>query len=219
MLIIFVVGVDIHKEVRKFLCDGHFLGDLGNCMPLAITNALGIPLIVISTMSSHLLISLNPREACVVVPILIAFNHLGCGHYDAIEYVPIQTAPTPTTSVGSRGCTCGRGDKSSSTHCILKEAKYTTVVRCPCLKQKKPCTLQCSCRNCHNEHGQRLATTKSPMRKRKKHKWQVHIPTSMKYGIQMGEKNSPGNRSMFELFVMERSMPKTCLLNIIQKTF
>ena len=161
-------------------------------MPLAITNALGIPLII-STMSSHPFISLSPRKVHVLVRLVIAFDHHGSGHYDAIEHDPVPKAKTAPTIAG---CTCGKGDKTSAKHRILTQAKYTTIMRCPCLKQRKPCTQQCHCRNCHNPHGQRLTINSSPLRQQRKHKWQVDIPKSMMYGMKMGEEISPGKRTM-----------------------
>ena len=187
----------MYSEAEKFPNDGYFFSELGNCMPLAITNALGIPLII---MSSHPFISLSPRKAHVLVPLVNAFDHHGSAHYDAIEHDPVPKVKTAPTIAG---CTCGKGDKTSAKHYILKQAKYTTIMRCPCLKQRKACTQKCHCRNCHNPHGQRLTINSSPLRQRRKHKWQVDIPKSMTYGMKMGEEISPGKRTVFEFEILK----------------
>ncbi len=82
----FVVGSSIEDEAEKFLEDGYFDGDVGNCMPLALTNALGMPIFIISTLLSHPLFVLTPRKPRIFFPLFVAFNHHGCGHYDAIAY-------------------------------------------------------------------------------------------------------------------------------------
>ena len=41
----FVVGTTVEKEADiKFLDQRYFFGELGNCMPLAMANALGLPI-------------------------------------------------------------------------------------------------------------------------------------------------------------------------------
>ena len=203
----FVAETHIEEEAEKFLQDGHFFGELGNCMPLALANALGMPIILLTTMYHHPLIVFNPRRPKTFLPTMVAYNHHGCGHYDAIDYVDtssISMIPTRQSDVGRHvGCTCGRGDKSVSHHCIVKQAKYTTITRCPCLKEKKPCTIKCSCKNCHNEYGCKPIESKKTQRLRQKHKWQVQIEKNLDFGIQMSEQMQRGTRTVYEFFVLE----------------
>lgn len=69
-------------------------------------------------MYNHPLIVFNPRRPKTFLPTMVAYNHHGCGHYDAVDYVDtssISMIPTRQSDVGRHvGCTCGRGDKSVS---------------------------------------------------------------------------------------------------------
>ena len=98
---------------------------------LALTNALGMPIFIISTMLSHPLFVLTPRKPRIFFPVFAAFNHHSCGHYYAIAYTPAlqpSLAVASPSFVQKQGCTCGRGDKSVSNHCVVKQFKYTTII-------------------------------------------------------------------------------------------
>ena len=187
----FVIETSIIEEADKFLDPGYFFEEIGNCMPFALSNALGMPIFLLSTLPSQPIIALNPTKVRLFFPLLVAFNHHGCGHYDAIDYGPDITSKficsSETQKTGTRGCTCGRSYKSNSLHCVPKKTKYTEIVRFPCLSNEKPCTRGCSCKNCNNSFGQK-ETQVSRERKRKKHKWQVSIRPSVQYGMFLGEK-------------------------------
>ena len=199
----FVIENNIEEEADKFLENGYFSGEIGNCIPLAVSNALGMPIFIIPTMLSQPVIALNPRKAHVFFRILVAFNHHGCGHYDAID---ISNLPflreNHQSDIQGKGCTCGRGEKGTSSHCIVKCAKYTTIVRCPCLKAKIPCTMTCACKNCSNENG-RKETHNIKGQGRQRHKWQINIEKSMELALTRGEQVTPGVRTMFEFFILE----------------
>ena len=81
----FVIEGDKEEEAEKFLKNGYTSGEIGNCMPLAVSNAKGMPIFI---MLSQPVIALSPRKA-FVFPILVAFNHHGCGHYICHLYVKI----------------------------------------------------------------------------------------------------------------------------------
>ena len=132
----------------------------------------------------------------------LAFNHHGCGHYDALIYESKLEPVTNDKVSKTLGCTCGRGDKGISDHCVVKQAKYTVVIRCPCLKRKIPCTNDCSCKNCHNEFGTKHAET-SKRRHRERHQWQLQIRNTIQSGIGMCENMQTGSRTMCEFFVLE----------------
>ena len=75
----------VTEEAPMFLLPGHFFGPLGNTMVVAISNALGLPIIVFSSASHYPVINIAPQVCKVSIPLYIAFNQSGAGHYDAVS--------------------------------------------------------------------------------------------------------------------------------------
>lgn len=83
----------LDTEAYAFFTDGHFASELGNSMPLAMANVLKLPIVVISKMENIPVIPVTPRETLQCIPLYIAFDHSGPGHYDAVEVLqPTATA-------------------------------------------------------------------------------------------------------------------------------
>ena len=120
-----------------FLENGYFTGLLANTMITALSNLLKIPIIIFSSIECHPIIVINPREVSCSLPVLVAFNQNGLGHYDGL--VPkSQSAITAshTVKVGASNLepvqksTCGRSDKTERSHClvtIIQVWKYTSM--------------------------------------------------------------------------------------------
>ena len=78
----FVPGVDVTEEAIKFLQNGYFFGELADTIVLALSNLLGIPFIIFSSSITHPVITITPRKLIVPIPLYLAYNRYGAGHYD-----------------------------------------------------------------------------------------------------------------------------------------
>ena len=197
----FVTHISVEEEARKFLTPGFFHGDLADTMLTSLANALGMPIIVFSSIAYHPIFCITPEKQSISVPLLVAFNQYGAGHYDGVLPKPERT-PGPTVSKKVK-CSCGKTNRGEQAHCQEIQHKYTTTVRCPCLKNKLGCSLDCSCKNCHNPNGQNI-TADRPKRKRAKHDWQqVDHHTSLEFAKMKHELLSSGPLTKFEFFLLE----------------
>ena len=79
-------GGDFQAEAEAFLKDGHFAAELGNTMPLAASNVLQIPIVVLTAMSNFPMIPICPRDIILNdTPIFLAYDMNFAGHYDAVK--------------------------------------------------------------------------------------------------------------------------------------
>ena len=163
----FLVDIAIEDEAPKFLVPGYFHGDLADTMLTALSNALQTPIIVFSSIACHPYFCLTPRTQTIPVPLMLAFNQSGAGHYDGVV-AKLTTIPSATDPVR---CGCGKNDTSGQTHCHEQGSKYTTNIRCVCVKAGVGCSERCRCKNCTNPCGQHQLSG-IPRRKRAKHQWQ-----------------------------------------------
>ena len=127
---------DVKEEAQKFMNRGYFFGPLGDTMVLAVANALGIQVIIFSSAHHYPLIYITPRVCKTSIPLYVAFNQGGPGHYDAVIASTCGPTPSPPmTHTPSRRCTCGHNLKHYSTtkKCTAIEKRYTSIVLCPCL--------------------------------------------------------------------------------------
>ena len=131
----FLVDIAIEDEAPKFLVPGYFHGDLADTMLTALSNALQTPIIVFSSIACHPYFCLTPRTQPIPVPLMLAFNQSGAGHYDGVVANP-TTIPSATDSVR---CGCGKNDTSGQTHCHEQGSKYTTNIHCVCVKAGVGC--------------------------------------------------------------------------------
>ena len=199
----FMMDIDVMREAEKFRQPGFYDSQLGDSMVLALANTLNLPIIVFTSNICYPIVYVTPREAKSYLPIYIAYMQCGPGHYDSVVVRSNKKSPEPVPSVENY-CTCGKNDKNKeSHHCVPITSKYTTVVRCPCLKNGKGC-LKCKCKNCNNPLGKFVqCTEEGPKRKRFKHENQKNIPKSAIYAAQCGEELSLGKRTTLEYFVLE----------------
>ena len=81
----FFEGIDIYTESEKFRRNGEFSGRLGDALPLAMTNVLNIPIIILTTVHNMPFLSLAPRtNFSHDVVIYLSYIQDGPGHYDAV---------------------------------------------------------------------------------------------------------------------------------------
>lgn len=225
----------VKEEAPTFLKQGHFFGPLGNTMVVAISNALGLPIIIFSSASHYPVINIAPRVCKASLLLYVAFNQSGAGHYDAVSFkhhTPLPsniTTPShpPRGEINTSRCTCGKGNKHYSTTqcCAILQFKYTTSIHCPCLIAGHPCTSACSCHNCANPKGIRPSINSRVREPRKKHAWKLKSTKSILYVHQEQEQLLPGPRTQLEYLLVSqiltfcrRYQMDTCL-DTVQKIY
>ena len=95
-------------------------------------------------------------------------------------------------------CRCGVNSKDNRKSC-QSTSNYSS--RCNCLRQSKPCTIPCGCRNCSNPFGRRNI---QGVRKRRPHKHQINIPSATKFAKHRGESLSNSIGSDFETIILQQ---------------
>jgi len=195
----FAPHVVVNQEAEKFLFSGFYHGDLADTMVLALANVLQCSIIVFSSIECHPVFCISPRVQTVSIPLMIAFTQYGPGHYDGVS----MSADTGDASKDFCKCSCGKNSKTDKQHCVEIQSKYSTQIRCKCLKLNKACHSSCYCKNCGNPLGRRLSGLPPP-RKRQRHEWQDYPQmTSYQFGIFKGEDVSSESFTMLEFFVLE----------------
>ena len=110
--------------------------------------------VVFTTMEHHQVVHVAPREIKCGSPIYLAYTHTECGHYDAVVQVSyIESTPSHSQwSEDTLYCTCGKNKSATvkESVCIPIVSKYTSTVRCKCLKNGNKCTPICRCTCCGN---------------------------------------------------------------------
>ena len=150
----FLGECNIQEEAEKFNQLGYFYSDLGDTVLHALSKALGIHFIVFTTLECYPVIQIVTQEIKCATPVYLAYNHNGLGHYDAV--VPVASESTSTTVVEVPKtridyCTCGKNAVTQEAEsCVPITSKYTTTIRCSCLKSNRMCTSLCRCVNCGN---------------------------------------------------------------------
>ena len=84
-------GTDYLLEVQQYERLGFFGSNLGDLMPMAMANLLGISLTIITSEPSTPLINVCPRGLVVThLPIFLAYISSGPGHYNAVSSTPFH---------------------------------------------------------------------------------------------------------------------------------
>ena len=78
----------VREEAPMFLQQGHFFGPLGNTIVVAISNALGLPIIIFSSASHYPVINSAPRVCRASLLLYVAFNQTGAGLVPFKSYTP-----------------------------------------------------------------------------------------------------------------------------------
>ena len=140
----------IQEEFQEEFQEEKFAGLLGDSMPLALTNILKLPLMILSTEHNVPFIDICPRSVMTgAAPIFLARYNAGAGYYNAI--IPNQTEqqdppepflmrfpPTTSNAMANRmlSCRCNTSEGKEST-------KYKN--RCDCIKVVGWCQPSCKC--------------------------------------------------------------------------
>ena len=135
---------------------------------------------------------------------MIAFTQFGSGHYDGV--LP-KKKPTEESIEAEQCndcmCNCGKNDKTIASHCKEINYKYTTLIRCKCLKKTHACKESCKCKNCNNPLGKKPEVNKRK-RKREKHDWQTYqYKSSTEFANEKNEILAFGSTTVEEYFVIE----------------
>jgi len=176
------------EEATKFLVPGYFHGHLADTMLTSLFNALQTPIIVFSSIACHPFFCVTPNAQTIPVPLMVAFNQSGVGHYGGVLV------------------TC----RNTETHCRIIKHTYTTTVRCACLKSGTCCRMNCHCKNCDNPCGPRPEVLVQS-RKGFKHEWQEHKHmSSRKFANTKQEELASGLLTKVEFFVLGNILAFCC---------
>jgi len=130
----FVTPSDL-SNIQKFEKNGVYATNIGDLIVDAFSNILGVPFVVISCDGEKdISIHLPIKNQMVFTPLFLAYNVMGNGHYDGATCRTRKKVDKATVTVNH--CQCRKDCKSP---------------RCPCFKNKTPCTKKCYCKDCENE--------------------------------------------------------------------
>ena len=96
-----VTSTDLYeKEAQKFLQPRFYESELGNCVPLAMSNILQMPMVIFTSMENYPVTHVIPRGRVLSeVPLYLSYDHSGSGHYNLV--VEETTADSGTVSLES----------------------------------------------------------------------------------------------------------------------
>ena len=81
-------SVDFLAEVTQFEQSGYHHGPLGDLMPMAMANVLHMPLAIVTSEAHSPLICVCPSRSPITdLPLFLAYNSFGAGHYDGAVLV------------------------------------------------------------------------------------------------------------------------------------
>ena len=126
-------------------------------MPLALANALKHPVVIIIRMENLPVLPITQRETIKCMPIFLAFDQSGPGHYDAVEMSSSQSMPpskeidTTNIELGKDdSCRCGQGAKKGEKEIVSYDV-FTK--RCKCFQGVRACSDSCTFLGCANPYG------------------------------------------------------------------
>ena len=190
---------ELYEEMAlSFLNSGYFDCELGNGMLLALANVLNCTIIVFTSIDSYPVIPIVPRSAALSsVPLYVAYNNSGKGHYNAVHVIS-EKLPSDVQQEKST-CRCGRGGAHDKT----KEFCHTYASRCKCFQSLGGCNDGCHCVNCANPYGQKnCETADKPERKRKRYH---NTPkSSLEFMQKKGEPLAPVKWTDYEHFILQQ---------------
>lgn len=154
-----VTSTDFYeKEAQKFQEPGFYDSELGNCIPLAMSNILQMPIVIFTSMENYPVTHVIPRGRVLSeVPLYLAYDHSGSGHYNLD--VPPAASPNPSTKSEENyetKCSCGRGAARKA-----RENEFCkTYKSCfPCFRAFQSCNDFCGCRSCASPFGRNVRDT------------------------------------------------------------
>ena len=167
----FLPDINIQQEAMKFMQSGYFFGELADTIILALSNLLGLPFIVFTSSIYQPVITITPRHLKVPIPVYLAFNQSGAGHYDGVVVCDDERIQPLALPVTSNGADAGKDVHDErmikQTHHTVILLHQSSITCCTCCKESKPCTNLCKCKTCNNPFGKKLPTTESMQTSRK----------------------------------------------------
>ena len=161
-----VLEKEYDDMVTDFQRPGVFAGDMGDVIVKSTANILKTPLVILTNISNHKVITVTPDEFHDGnYSIFLTYTRDGPGHYDALVRRDGESTNRGelemTSAVNSEeitSCTCGMSRSKTQLSCANKkdETGKTYRSRCPCLRKNKACTNSCKCKGCGNPHGIRV---------------------------------------------------------------
>lgn len=203
------------QQAESFRISGTFASDLGDAMPLALANVLGMPLLILSLDHFTNFLDICPREVkCGAFPVYLCYYSSGGGHYDVLLQHTTPTEMECEQSIENknlpaaaeqkeakderketrddlpspRSCRCGVNAKKKKNN----GRKYS--VRSKCLKGlSRKCSASCKCvgfcggSKCRDiERKEKKETTTRKQMKRRAHSLQEN--SAKKAKLFMNEK-------------------------------
>ena len=222
------VGGNMEEQANLFLRPGHFMGELGNLMPLAMANLIGSALIIFTSLETMPVLLITPSSTSGLPPIYLAFNQFGAGHYDAIKFeqkeetssTVMTSGPVQPVEATTQRCSCGKNSKRTSNKSIKQSCVNSQgyASRCPCLKAKNGCHSDCSCKECSNPYGKNdklisdsthFLSSPRP-RKRAKHSLSGTRTNAEEFMEKMNTKTQHLEWNMIEIIIFE------CLIELFR---
>ena len=161
------LDAEYENEASDFLKDGHYDSNLGSTMPLAMSNALGVSLVILTSLPSTPCFYITPRsEPSTQLVLYLAYTSIGPGHYDGLVVKEKIGNKVPSNKIKCR-CGVNSHDKEKYIACAHQVGRHSS---CRCLLNSQPCSALCGRKGCDNPNGKRPVTMKGS-RHREPRKW------------------------------------------------
>ena len=169
---------------KEFLTSGHFTSEIGNSMPMAMPNVLSLPIAIFKGMQNMPIILATLRgNVASDVPICLAYEYTGTGHYDYLirndtntNTAPLPNAAQPSLANKDICCRCGQAAKKQR---ASFESCKDYKSRCFCFRGFASCTVNYSRINSINPCGKRqVGASKGAAlgRKRRRQEFSTNLP-------------------------------------------
>ena len=187
-------------EVKKFASVGHFDSVVGDLMPYAISNILGINIVIIPTDCHTPVMYVNPTEVSnkgIIFLVYTPHTQECPGHYDAAE--PVNKVTVKENKKRSSCCSCGVNSTVAGRKSCITQPHYAS--RCACYKSSTACGLACRCKHCANPH--RIRPEKAGKKHtRRPHNMQIEVPSAKRFVQEKGGTIPTSIWSDFETIVL-----------------
>ncbi|KXJ14702.1 hypothetical protein AC249_AIPGENE5021 [Exaiptasia diaphana] len=215
------------EEARRFLQNGFYSSSLGDAMPLAAANVLQMPLVILTSVVNWPLAIITPEMSLSNIPLYLAYNQDGGGHYDALtenESKIERRIVKDDEYHENASCRCGVNYKkgqpqkrfcSRESNQDVTKRKYSS--RCACLKRGVQCSSKCQCKRCDNGRPNENEHIKTKRRRSIKNFFK-HISlsgsrvNSLSYIKTKGERRKQRSMTDLEMFILE-----SCLMFVAIK--
>lgn len=107
--------MDAYTEAGKFRRIGEFCRPLGDAMPLAVTNLLQMPIVLITSAQNMPIVPITPRTIRNEVSVILAYTQRGAGHYDAVtERSNVRKSESTCDFIGTQNNIGNVGDSTDT---------------------------------------------------------------------------------------------------------